>query len=347
MEPVKTVEWRDGTVRILDQRRLPAEVVYLDCRTVEEVAEAIETLAVRGAPAIGVAAAYGVALAADRARELPERDFRAAVVRGIERLRRTRPTAVNLFWALDRMKGVLDRRSEPGSEAAEKLLAEAREILREDRNSCARMGEFGSDLIEDGWSILTHCNAGALATAGSGTALAVIYEAHSRGKRVTVIADETRPLLQGARLTAWELGNAGIPVTVICDNMAAWAMRAGMVDCVLTGADRIAANGDTANKVGTYGLAVLARHHSVPFLVAAPFSTVDMDLGTGAGIPIEERSPDEVREIRGQQIAPCGVAVYNPAFDVTPAELVTAIITDRGVARPPYGKSLAAIAGGG
>jgi methylthioribose-1-phosphate isomerase len=340
MQLVKTVEWRDATVRILDQRQLPSELVYLECRTVEDVAEAIETLAVRGAPAIGVAAAYGVALAGARAAELPDGDFRTSVAGAIDRLRRTRPTAVNLFWALERMAGVLDRGSEPAGVAAEELLAEAAEILREDQESCTRMGRFGADLIEDGWTVLTHCNAGALATAGSGTALAVVYEAHSRGKRVAVLADETRPLLQGARLTAWELGNAGIPVTVICDNMAAWAMSRRLVDCVLTGADRIAANGDTANKIGTYGLAVMAHYHSIPFFVAAPFSTIDADLGTGALIPIEERSPDEVREIRGQQIAPLGVAVYNPAFDVTPGDLITAIVTDKGVARPPYSRSL-------
>jgi methylthioribose-1-phosphate isomerase len=254
---------------------------------------------------------------------------------------------VNLFWALERMEAILDVSDQAGgSELAESLLAEARKIAREDEQACDDMGKHGAPLLRDGWAVLTHCNAGALATAGSGTALAVIYAAHAMGKRITVIADETRPLLQGARLTAWELLEARVPVTLICDDMAAWAMGQGLVDCVLTGADRIASNGDTANKIGTYGLAVLARHHGIPFFVAAPLSTVDASLSSGAGIPIEERSPEEVTRIRGRQVAPPGVAVRNPAFDVTPAELITAIITDRGVARPPYEQSLRELAEG-
>ncbi len=343
MQRVRTVEWREGTVRILDQRRLPLELGYVDCSTVEDVAEAIETLAVRGAPAIGVAAAFGVALAASQAADMPQEEFLAHITGTMNRLRSTRPTAVNLFWALERMQAVLQRH-DTAVTAARELLDEAHSILKEDQDSCDRMGRFGADLIEDGWTVLTHCNAGALATGGAGTALAVIYEAFSQGKQVAVIADETRPLLQGARLTTWELGKAGVPVTLICDNMAAWAMAGGMVDCVLTGADRIAANGDTANKIGTYGLAVLARYHSIPFLVAAPFSTIDGNLSTGTEIPIEERSPDEVRAMRGVQVAPHGVAVRNPAFDVTPAGLITAIVTDRGVARAPYSTSLLGLA---
>jgi methylthioribose-1-phosphate isomerase len=346
MQPVKTVDWHDGVLIMLDQRRLPLEVTYLVCETVDDVAQAIQTLAVRGAPAIGVAAAFGVALAARQAADLPGSAFRSSVTAAIERLRHTRPTAVNLFWALERMRAVLDRHFESVAAAKNALVSEAQGIMREDEVACSRMGRFGAELIQDGWTILTHCNAGALATAGSGTALAVIYEAHARGKRVEVLADETRPLLQGARLTAWELGNAGVPVSLICDDMAAWAMRAGMVDCVVTGADRIAANGDTANKIGTYGLAVLAKYHALPFLVVAPFSTVDTSLSTGAQIPIEERSTDEVTEIQGRRIAPRGVKVRNPAFDVTPSELITAIVTDKGVAYPPYGRSLHELAEG-
>ncbi len=345
MQPVKTVEWLGGVLRILDQRQLPLDVSYLDCKTVDEVAVAIQTLSVRGAPAIGVAAAFGVALAGQHAADMPRVEFRRRVSAAIDRLGRTRPTAVNLFWALDRMKAVLDRPCGSAAEARDALLNEAQEIAREDRDACTRMGRFGAELIHDGWTVLTHCNAGALATAGSGTALAVVYEARAQGKHVAVIADETRPLLQGARLTAWELGNAGVPVSLICDDMAAWAMGRGMVDCVVTGADRIAANGDTANKVGTYGLAVLAKYHRLPFLVVAPLSTIDTSLPTGAQIPIEERSPDEVTEIRSLRIAPHGVTARNPAFDVTPSELITAIVTDRGVARPPYDVSLRALAG--
>jgi methylthioribose-1-phosphate isomerase len=346
MDPVKTLEWRPGVVRILDQRRLPVSEVYLDCTQVEQIADAIESLAVRGAPAIGVVAALGTALAAWNARRSGSGTVRGCVERAIARLARTRPTAVNLFWALDRMRSVVERRTPSGQALAEALLAEALAIQQEDRDACARIAENGVELLHDGWTVLTHCNAGALATAGWGTALAVIYAAHKKGKNISVVADETRPLLQGARLTTWELREAGVPVTLICDDMAAWVMADGKVDCVLTGADRIAANGDVANKIGTYNLAVLAHYHELPFFAAAPVSTIDLSVRTGHGIPIEERAPDEVTVLGDQRIAPEGIAVYNPAFDVTPASLVTAIVTDRGIARAPYERSLRELAEG-
>jgi len=322
---------RADAVRLLDQRLLPAEETWVDLRTADEVAEAIRTLTVRGAPAIGVAAAY--ALAVEARRGAGEAALRAAG----ERLARARPTAVNLAWAVRRMSAVLG-----GGAAA--VLAEAHAIRDEDEAACRRIGELGAPLLPDAARVLTHCNAGALATAGYGTALGVVRAAHEAGRLAHVFADETRPFFQGARLTAWELHRDGIPVTVITDGMAGWLMARGEVSCVVVGADRIAANGDVANKIGTYALAVLAAHHRLPFLVAAPWSTVDPATPTGAGIPIEERASDEVVRVGPVRIAPEGVAARYPAFDVTPAALVTAIVTERGVLRPPLADAVAAAA---
>jgi methylthioribose-1-phosphate isomerase len=320
----------DGAVRILDQTLLPGEERYLDLDTVDAVAEAIRTLRVRGAPLIGIAAAMGLTLATrGRAASLD------AVCAAARTLGATRPTAVNLHWALARMERRAARAVDGGEDLAGALRDEATAIWEEDRAMCARIGEAGAKRVGAGDAlILTHCNAGALATGGIGTALAPVYTLHQAGRRVAVLADETRPLLQGSRLTAWELSRAGVPVTVITDNMAASRLRRGDVSCVMVGADRIAANGDVANKIGTYGLALAARAAGVPFYVAAPSSTVDPATPTGAAIPIEERSAGEVSGWRGHQAAPAGVAVWNPAFDVTPAALVTAIITDRGVVAP-------------
>ena len=335
--PVQTIRWMDGEVRLIDQTRLPLEMVYRDCQDVESVAEAIETLRVRGAPAIGIAAAYGTALAARIASERAPEGFQESMCAAMERLARTRPTAVNLFWALDRMKGVLEASRETSpKEIAAALLEEADRIFEEDRTMCRRIGRHGAALLKDGDTVLTHCNAGGLATADYGTALAVIYAAVAEGKRIRVFADETRPLLQGSRLTAWELMESGVDVTVICDNMAATVMRAGEVDCMVVGADRIARNGDVANKIGTYGLAILAKEHGLPFYVAAPSSTLDLSLTSGEEIPIEERKSAEITEGFGCRTAPIGVKVFNPAFDVTPAAMVSAIISEQGVARPPF-----------
>ncbi|MBI2301917.1 MAG: S-methyl-5-thioribose-1-phosphate isomerase [Armatimonadetes bacterium] len=339
-----TVVWRDGKVRLIDQTRLPGELVLLDIDDLEVLAEAIEVLRVRGAPAIGVTAAYGIALAArlSPARGLPAllADLRAAR----DRLARTRPTAVNLFWALDRMMHLAETADGTPDALRAKLLAEAEAVRAEDLASCRAIGRYGAELLPGGARILTHCNAGALATAGYGTALGVVRAAAGQGKVAMVYADETRPLLQGARLTAWEMVAEGIPVTLLTDNMAGHVMRQGLITCVVTGADRIAANGDAANKIGTYGVAVLAHHHGIPMYIAAPRSTFDFSLPDGAHIPIEERRPDEVRGFGGVATAPAGASVYNPAFDVTPHELITAIITDRGVFGPPYVESLQALA---
>lgn len=334
MQPIQAVTWsHDGDgVRILDQRYLPEREVYRELRSVDEVCEAIKTLAVRGAPAIGIAAAMGLTLAvrdgaADSAVDLADADGR---------LRSTRPTAVNLAAALDRMMRVGLRLRRDGSALRKALREEATRILEEDRAMCRRIGEHGAALIPDGARVLTHCNTGALATGGIGTALAAVYVAVESGKRVDVYADETRPLLQGSRLTAWELERAGIPVTVLADGAAASLLRDGDVDLCLVGADRIAVNGDVANKVGTYPLAIAACRHSVPFYVAAPASTFDRATRRGDDILIEQRAPDEVRRVGDSQTAPAGVRVYNPAFDVTPAELISAIVSDRGVHRAPY-----------
>jgi methylthioribose-1-phosphate isomerase len=322
---IRPVRWENGTVVILDQTRLPQEEVYLRCEHVDQVAEAIRSLRVRGAPLIGVTAAYGIALAAQGAAG------RSIVLEAAETLRATRPTARNLFWAIDRMVG----RLAAGASAAE-LIKEAVAIHDEDAETCRLIGEHGRAVIPTGATVLTICNTGALATGGEGTALGVIVASHLSGNPVRVLACETRPLLQGARLNMWELMQAGIPATLIADSMAGACMRRGMVDVVIAGADRIARNGDTANKIGTYSLAVLAKHHGIPFYIAAPMSTVDLGIADGAQIPIEERDPEEVRGFRGHSFAPAGADVFNPAFDVTPAELVTGIVTEHGVARAPY-----------
>lgn len=349
MEWPRTVWFDEAGVGMIDQTRLPCETVELRCTSVQEVWDAIKRLSVRGAPAIGVAAAYGVALAARLARQAGNdgRGVAAATREAAAYLATSRPTAVNLFWALDRMRARIDAALADGADAAALaacLEREARAIAAEDAALCEAIGRHGAALLPDRATVLTHCNAGALATAGCGTALAVLYTAARQGKHVTVYADETRPLLQGARLTAWELGRAGLSVTVICDNAAAHVMRDKGVNAVVVGADRIAANGDTANKIGTYGVALLARAHDIPFYVAAPTTTLDFSLASGEAIPIEERSPDEVGRAWGVQTVPEGTACYNPAFDVTPARLISGIITEHGVARPPYETSLRILA---
>jgi methylthioribose-1-phosphate isomerase len=343
--------WDDEALalRLLDQRLLPGECVVLACSTAAQVGEAIRTLQVRGAPAIGGAAAYGLALGAREALPpdeiIPPETALARLNAIAAELRATRPTAVNLAWALERLLTVAERHCLADGAVADlpaRLLAEAHAIAAEDAAACRVMGELGSDLIADGDTLLTHCNAGALATCGIGTALAPIYTAQRQGKRLHVYVDETRPVLQGARLTAWELQRASVPLTLITDNMAAHFLRTAGIRAIFVGADRIAANGDTANKIGTYGLAVLAEAHAIPFYVVAPRSTIDHTLPTGVGIPIEERAPAEVTQVRGVTLAPDGVRVANPAFDVTPARYITAIITEAGVARPPYTESLVA-----
>jgi len=337
-----TIQWQDGAVVMLDQRRLPLEEVYETYTTVEQVAVAIQTMVIRGAPAIGIAAAMGVALAAHKSGTVEE--CNRAVHTAIARLGDTRPTAVNLFWALERMQRTLERiEASSLAEIQACLVAEANEILREDVHICETLGREGAPLIPDGARVLTHCNAGALATGGYGTALGVIRAAADSGKALSVLADETRPYLQGARLTAWELQRDGIEVNVIADNMAGHLMSRGDVDCVIVGSDRTTANGDVANKIGTYTLAVLCRHHGIPFYAAVPMSTIDFSMTKGEQIPIEERGPEEVTHHGSERKVPEGVGVRNPAFDVTPADLVTAIITERGVARAPYVESLAAL----
>jgi len=342
----RTVEWTEGGVLMLDQRVLPEEENYLTLKTPEEVAEAIRSMVIRGAPAIGVAAAMGVALGAVQARELPSRRFVQRLDEVCDLLAATRPTAVNLFWAIERMQGLYrSERDQSPEKLAARLVEEALRVRREDEEANRRMGGFGADLMPQQGTVLTHCNAGALATAGYGTALGVIRAAVEAGKKITVLADETRPFLQGARLTAWELAKDNIPVKVITDNMAGHFMKKGDVGVVIVGADRIAANGDTANKIGTYSVAVLARENEIPFYVAAPLSTVDFSLQTGDEIPIEEREGREVSHIRNQPISPEGVPVANPAFDVTPHRYITAIVTDAGVAKPPFLESLARLKG--
>jgi methylthioribose-1-phosphate isomerase len=341
-----TVEWTPaGTVRLIDQTRLPTEEVYLECRSVDEVAEAIRTMKVRGAPAIGITAAMGLALGAQTIRAAAA-EFQAALEAMASALIRTRPTAVNLAWAVRRLLAVARKaRDLPVDEIRAALVAEARAVCEEDLRANRAMGQYGQRLVPDPARILTHCNAGGLATAGYGTAVGVIRAAAEAGKRIAVWVDETRPLLQGARLTAWELRRAGIPATLITDNMTAHFMRQGQVDLVVVGADRIALNGDVANKIGTYGVAVLARAHGIPFYVAAPISTLDLALNDGSAIPIEERAPAEVTHLGGCRLAPEGIRVANPAFDVTPASFVEAIITERGIARAPYEESLPRLAG--
>ncbi|GAB4134919.1 MAG: S-methyl-5-thioribose-1-phosphate isomerase [Planctomycetaceae bacterium] len=338
--PFPTLQWVGdavtGRLRLIDQTLLPGEHREIECSTVEQVWEAIRSLRVRGAPAIGVAAAYGVVIGVQSPSTLTDRSaFGKRLNEVVSYLSESRPTAVNLFWALDRMQQVEQQHSECATEKLQSLLlTEAQQIETEDREMCAAIGANGEGLLEEGMGVLTHCNAGALATAGDGTALSVIFAASARGKHLHVFADETRPLLQGSRLTAWELQQRNIPVTVICDSAAACTMQSGRIDVVITGADRIAANGDVANKIGTYSVALLARAHNIPFYVAAPSSTFDLSLSSGSEIPIEERPPEEITHGFGQATAPEGVEVYNPAFDVTPAEYVSAIITERGLIRP-------------
>ena len=342
---IKTVEWTSEGVRMLDQRILPNEEKYLMLRSYEEVADAIKKMVVRGAPAIGVSAAMGLALGASQSVGTSVADLEFDFDFMCKVMAATRPTAVNLFWAIERMREVIARaKSEKVRDVEDikqRLIDEAQLIYNEDIEANRAIGLFGGKLIPDNATVLTHCNAGALATAGDyGTALGVVRGAIKAGKRVAVIADETRPFLQGARLTAWELAKDNIPVTVITDNMAGHIMKQGKIDCVVVGADRIAANGDAANKIGTYMVAVLARQHNIPFYVAAPLSTIDLATATGDDIPIEQRDPREVTHLSDRQLTPDGVAVHNFAFDVTPNEFIAAIITDRGVARPPYTESL-------
>jgi methylthioribose-1-phosphate isomerase len=341
---VETIQWTEAGVVMIDQTRLPLEESYVTCRTYEEVAVAIKDMIIRGAPAIGVAAAMGVAIGVLQAdpKDL-DRQFETIC----DTLARTRPTAVNLFWAIDRMKRLYAAlRGQPVEAIRRRLIEEAKLVRAEDIAICREIGRHGAALVPDRRTVLTHCNAGALATAGYGTALGVIRAAVESGKQIDVFADETRPFLQGARLTVWELQQDGIPTTLITDNMAGHFMKAGRIGCVVVGADRIAANGDVANKVGTYSVAVLAKENGVPFFVAAPISTLDLTLASGDQIPIEERAAAEVTHVFGHPVAPLGTCVQNPAFDVTPARYVSAIITERGVAQAPFEGSLKALAAG-
>lgn len=337
----ETVTWKDNAVVILDQKKLPSEVFYHHYRTSEDVAVSIETMIIRGAPAIGVAAAYGLALSTRETLKLDISTAKEVFLKSCERFARTRPTAVNLFWAIERMKhkSSVSKASHPETWSIE-LIEEAKRIHAEDLSACKTMGSFGAELLPDRATVLTHCNAGALATSGWGSALGVIRSAIAMGKDISVFADETRPFLQGSRLTAWELQQDGIPVTLITDNMAGHFMSIGQIDAVIVGADRIAANGDTANKIGTYTLAVLAHTHAIPFYVAAPLSTIDLQCEQGKNIPIEERSPKEVFEFAGQIVAPAGIQARHPAFDVTPSKYISAIITEKGVIYPPYSLSV-------
>jgi len=332
-----TIAWRNHSVVMIDQRKLPSQEVYVRCRTYIQVAQAIEKMVIRGAPAIGIAAAYGLVLGFLPLRAETGRSIESDFERIYRRLERTRPTARNLFWALERMRAAYERNRGLGLRATRTaLLAEASAIEREDAETNRMIGVHGRDLIADGAAVLTHCNAGALATAAYGTALGVVRAAVEQGKKIQVFADETRPLLQGARLTVWELAKDGIPAVLITDTMAGWLMRKGEISVVIVGADRIARNGDTANKIGTYSVAVLAKENGVPFYVAAPTSTIDTRLEDGSRIPIEARKPEEVREVCGRLVTVPSVEVRNPAFDVTPAKYISGIITERGVFRPPY-----------
>jgi methylthioribose-1-phosphate isomerase len=330
----KTLEWTGDHLRILDQTKLPEETVYLDCDTVDEVTSAIRDLKVRGAPAIGIASAFGVVVGIRKQSFQSWKEYEERLNHVISTLAETRPTAVNLFWALERMRNVAEKnRSEEPERLSQLLLNEAISIHEEDKLMCEKIGEFGASLLKNGDTVLTHCNAGALATGGIGTALGIIYTATWQGKKVSVFADETRPVLQGARLTVWELLQQGIDVTLICDNTAAFVMKKKEIDCVIVGADRVASNGDVVNKIGTYNLAVLAHFHKIPFYVAAPSSSFDPAVSDGERIKIEERSPEEVTNWSGKKTAPSGTKVYSPAFDVTPADLVTAYITGKGIER--------------
>ncbi len=336
---VKTLEWKGNRVILLDQRLLPQKEVYRVCRDYHQVAQAIREMVIRGAPAIGVAAAMGVALGV---RNTSEKNFDRKLERILSTLAKTRPTAVNLFWALERMRKVYrENRRRGGVEAAKHALKEeAVKIYKEDIAANKQLGKFGADLLRNARRIMTHCNAGALATAGYGTALGVIRALKESGRSVEVWVNETRPFLQGARLTAWELKKERIPATLVTDNMAGYLMQSGKVDAVVVGCDRVAANGDVANKIGTYGIAVLAKRHEIPFYVAGPTSSIDLDCASGKDIPIEQRNPNEVSHIFGRAIAPKGIKVFNPAFDVTPQELISALITENGVIRPPYSHNI-------
>jgi len=343
---VETIAWTGEAVRIIDQTALPAEVRFLEIGNVETLWEAIKTLRVRGAPAIGIAAALGCYLGVRHSQANDYETFARELAQVCDYLGSARPTAVNLFWALRRIQALAERlRDRPVEQIKHALLDEALDMIEEDHRVCRSIGRHGAELLRDGDSILTHCNAGGLATAGYGTALAPVFFATEQGKRIHVFADETRPLLQGARLTTWECQQAGVPVTLITDNTAATVMAQGKVQAVFVGTDRTASNGDVANKVGTLGLAVLAREFRVPFYVAAPLSSIDMTLASGAEIPIEQRAADEVTNGFGRRIAPEGIEVYNPAFDVTPHRYVTALLTERGLVRPPFGEGLRQVFG--
>ncbi|MCK4423887.1 MAG: S-methyl-5-thioribose-1-phosphate isomerase [Candidatus Omnitrophica bacterium] len=338
---IQTITWSRGKIKLIDQTLLPNKFKYVYCNDLKSVWKAIKILQVRGAPAIGVVAAFGVIIGIKDSKAKDYKTFEKELKKVCKYLAASRPTAVNLFWALDRMqKTAAQNFSKTVTQIKKILLKEAKQILEEDRRICRKMAGYGAGLIKNNDTLLTHCNAGALATADYGTALGVMYMAREKGKKIKVYADETRPLLQGARLTTWELMKHKIDVTLICDNMAAVVMQEGKIDKVIVGADRIASNGDAANKIGTYGLAVLARAHGIPFYVAAPVSTFDPELKSGKQIPIEQRKPEEITACVGRRIAPCKVKVYNPAFDVTPARLVTAFITEKGVIKPPYKTNL-------
>jgi len=334
---MRPLEYNDGVLKLIDQTKLPAEHVMVECRTCTEVADAIKNMIVRGAPAIGVTAAYGIAIGVNEINTYSKEDFLNHLEEICNTMRSTRPTAINLFWAIDRLFEIaVSNMDLTIEEIKEKLLLEAKKMDEEDVEANWNIGRFGSALIKENDTILTHCNAGALATCDYGTALGVIRAAHEDGKNIKVYADETRPYLQGSRLTAWELMQDGIPVTLICDNMAGYFMKAKKIDCVIVGADRIALNGDTANKIGTYTVAVLAKENNIPFYVAAPTTTIDFSMESGEDIPIEERKSSEVTHIMGVQIAPHGVNVANPSFDVTPSKYITAIITEKGIVYPPF-----------
>lgn len=346
MKPINTgyqpIEWLGDKVRILDQTRLPGEEVYLELDDYPSIASAITELKIRGAPAIGIAGAYAVALGARKIEPASRSAFMEKLQVVIDVVAATRPTARNLFFALERMKKAAEA-AKSAAHIGKALIDEAVKIHREEADATLHLSLFGAELIKDGWTVLTHCNTGPLATSGYGTALGIIITSYKQGKNIKVLADETRPLLQGARLTTWELKKAGVPVTLITDSSAGHFMKSGKVDCVITGADRIAANGDAANKIGTYTLAVLARENKIPFYIAAPISTIDPSLKTGDEIPIEERKPGEVTHIQGIPIAPEGVSALNPAFDVTPHQYITAIITDKGIVKEPYTEGIKSI----
>jgi len=339
--PVTTIEWINDHVKMIDQTKLPEELAHLEIKDVRTLAEAIKSLRVRGAPAIGIAGAFGFLLGAQNDLESDKDLFFKNLYDTEIFLRATRPTAVNLSWALKRMREAADASQHLSiTQIKSRLAQEAQTIWEEDRTICRRLAEHGQALLKDGCNILTHCNTGALATADYGTAIGVVFAAHAAGKKLHVYVDETRPLLQGARLNTWELMNEGVEATLICDNTAAFVMQQGKVDCAIVGADRIAANGDTANKIGTYNVAVLAEKHQIPFYVAAPYSTIDFNISDGSQIPIEERAAEEVTNGFGRRTAPLNTKVYSPAFDVTPNDLITAIVTEQGIINPPFDKNL-------